>query len=117
MCGRIRAELFGHFRSAEARLLAEGARHVAIVVRLAQGRPRSSARVVEGSDLGADRYRKIIHIVVHAPRTPGMFSATTTIARWAAPDWMYPHKCTSPSKMPTFAWMGGNAQRCQEACS
>jgi len=49
MCGRIRAELFGHFRSAEARLLAEGARHVAIVVRLAQGRPRSSARVVEGA--------------------------------------------------------------------
>ena len=34
---RIRAELFNHFRSAEQRLLAEGGRHAAIIVRLARG--------------------------------------------------------------------------------
>jgi uncharacterized protein Yka (UPF0111/DUF47 family) len=34
---RISAELFDHFRSAQQRLLAEGGRHAAIIVRLAQG--------------------------------------------------------------------------------
>ncbi|MGE5270038.1 MAG: hypothetical protein ACM3JG_10255 [Thiohalocapsa sp.] len=34
---RIRAELFGHFRSAEERLLMDGSKHAAIVARLAQG--------------------------------------------------------------------------------
>jgi uncharacterized protein Yka (UPF0111/DUF47 family) len=34
---RIRAELFSHFRSAEQRLLAEAARHAAMVVRIARG--------------------------------------------------------------------------------
>jgi uncharacterized protein Yka (UPF0111/DUF47 family) len=34
---QIRAELFNHFHSAEQRLLAEGGRHAAIIVRLANG--------------------------------------------------------------------------------
>jgi uncharacterized protein Yka (UPF0111/DUF47 family) len=49
---QIRAELFNHFHSAEQRLLAEGSRHAAIVVRLANGLRQA---LQQGMALGGDR--------------------------------------------------------------
>jgi len=49
---RVRAELFSHFRTAEQRLLAEAARHAAIIVKIAQGLHNA---LRAGEPLGGER--------------------------------------------------------------